>query len=125
MAVAREARATLKVRSTLTQEVEIDEQERRKIKTMYDILEDAGLTLEDLNKLMSAGFRASLSKKNLVDCFMGARMVEQVFRNHEQVRLGPEEIAHPANYGGPSFEMYWSSVEAKNAAAQERIDLSC
>ena len=34
----REARATLNVRSTLAQEVEIDEQERRKIKTMYDIL---------------------------------------------------------------------------------------
>jgi hypothetical protein len=35
MEADREARATLKVRSTLSQEVEIDEQERRKIKTMY------------------------------------------------------------------------------------------
>jgi hypothetical protein len=97
MEADRKVRATLKVRSTLAQEVEIDEQERRKVKTMYDILEAAGLTLEDLNQLMSAGFRASLGKKNLADGFMGVRMVVQVFRNHTPVLLGPEEIARPTD----------------------------
>ena len=92
---------------------------------MYDILEAAGFTLEDLNKLMSAGFRASLSKKNLDGGFMGTRMVEQVFRQRVPVRLGPEEIARPTDHGGPVFKIYWSSVEAKRAAEQERIDLSC
>ena len=125
MEADREARATLKVRSTLAQEVEIDEQERRKIKTMYDILEAAGFTLEDLNKLMSAGFRSSLSKENLDDGFMGVRMVEQVYRNRTPVRLGPDEIVRPTDHGGPAFKMYWSSVAAKHQAERQRIDLSC
>jgi hypothetical protein len=49
----RAVRATLKVRSTLMQEVIIDVQERKKIKTMLDVLTVVGGTLEDLNKGVS------------------------------------------------------------------------
>jgi hypothetical protein len=52
-----------------------------KKKTMLDVLTVVGGTLEDLNKVMSVGFRISLRERNLDEGFMGARMVEQVFRN--------------------------------------------
>jgi hypothetical protein len=48
---------------------------------MLDVLTVVGGTLEDLNKVMSVGFRISLRERNLDEGFMGARMVEQVFRN--------------------------------------------
>ena len=48
---------------------------------MLDVLTVVGGTLEDLNKVMSVGFQISLRERNLDEGFMGARMVEQVFRN--------------------------------------------
>jgi hypothetical protein len=107
------------------QEVIIDVQERRKIKTMLDVLTVVGGTLEDLNKVMSVGFRVSLRDRNLDEGFMGARMVEQVFRNGTPVRLGPEDIVRSTDYAGPSFRLYWSSAMARDRATQQRLDLSC
>jgi hypothetical protein len=114
----RSVQATLKVRLTLMQEVIIDVQERKKIKTMLDVLTVVGDTLEDLNKVMSVGFRISLKERNLDEGFMGARMVEQVFRNGAPVRLGPEDIVRSTDYAGPSFRLYWSSATARDKATQ-------
>ena len=51
---------------------------------------------------------------------MGARMVEQVFRNGTPVRLGPEDIVRSTDNAGPSFRLYWSSAMARDRATQQR-----
>jgi hypothetical protein len=98
---------------------------RHKIKVMLNVLEAAGGTTEDMNTLLTAGFRKSLGEAGLSCDFMAVRVLLDVFRKGQLVGLHTNAIPSSTNYGGPPIQKYFSTKQERDAAARKTTFLSC
>jgi hypothetical protein len=113
------------VRSMYALEIHFNQQERSKLKVMWDILELLGLEVEGLNYLLTIGIRRSLEMVGLADGLMCVRMMEERRFGDRVESILTSDIDKTPQHGGPPVLAYFSTKQTRDRVESQGALVTC